>query len=421
MSPRRPMRVLAVVLAFGAGLAVFAATRAGAPAAPPATAPALRPAPLGALRDAVRAGRPGSETALAAAYAQKARETGDLGYQARAETLLRRALERDPRDAGAVVELGTLAASRHDFRRALALARRARALAPSSPAHFPLLVDALVELGRFRDAERALQRFADLRPGLPAYARASYFRELRGDLPGAARAMALAVAAGGAAPENVAAVQVLHGDLEAALGRPARAARDYGEALAGVPGFPPALAGRARLAAAGGELDRAIRLMRGVVARLPLPEHVIALGELRLAAGRPAAARRTRALVGAERRLLAGAGVDTDAELAVFEADHGSPRRAVALARRAWAAAPGIRAADALGWALTKSGRRRAGLTWAHRALRLGSLDPLMHFHAGMAARGAERRRHLRLALAHGLAGRPWQAAAARRALEAGR
>ena len=34
MSPRRPMRVLAVLLAFGAGLAVFAATRAGAPAAP---------------------------------------------------------------------------------------------------------------------------------------------------------------------------------------------------------------------------------------------------------------------------------------------------------------------------------------------------------------------------------------------------
>ena len=157
--------------------------------------------------------------------------------------------------------------------------------------------------------------------------------------------------------------------------------------------------------------------MRRVVARLPLPEHVIALGELQLAAGRPAAARRTLALVEAQRTLLAGAGVDTDAELAVFEAGHGSPRRAVALARRAWAAAPGIRSADALGWALTRSGRPRAGLAWARRALALGSLDPLLRFHAGMAARGAERRRHLRLALAHGLAGHPWQAATAREAL----
>ena len=55
---------------------------------------------------------------------------------------------------------------------------------------------------------------------------------------------------------------------------------------------------------------------------------------------------------------------------------------------------------------------------WARRALALGSLDPLLRFHAGIAARGAERRHHLRLALAHGLAGHPWQAAAARRALE---
>jgi tetratricopeptide (TPR) repeat protein len=411
------MRVLAIVLAFGAGLAVFAATRAGAPAAPSATAPAIRPAPLGALREAVRSGRPGSETALASASLQRARETGDLAWQARAETLLRRALARDPRDAGAVIELGTLAASRHDFRRALALARRARALAPGSPAHLPVLVDALVELGRLGAAERALQRFADVRPGLPAYARVSYLRELRGDLRGAARAMELAIAAGAAAPENVAAVQVLHGDLEAALGRPGRAARDFAEALAAVPGFPPALAARARLAAARGDLRGAIRTMRAVVERLPLPEHAIALGELQLAAGHRAAARRTFALVAAERRLLAGGGVDTDAEIAVFEADHGSPRRGVALARKAWAAAPGIRAADALGWALTRAGRPRAGLAWAQRALRLGSRDPLLRFHAGMAARGSERRRHLRIALDHGLAGHPWQAAAARRAL----
>jgi tetratricopeptide (TPR) repeat protein len=413
------LRVLAIVVAFGAGLAVFAATRAGAPAAPSVPAPRLRPEPLAELQAAVRARRPGSETMLASAYLQRARETGDLAYHARAEALLQRALARDPRDAGAVVELGTLAASRHDFRRALGLARRARSLAPGSLAHFPLLVDALVELGRYGAAERTLQRFADQRPGLPAYARISYLRELHGDLAGAARAMALAVAAGGAAAENVAAVQVVHGDLEAARGHSARAARDYAEALAGVPGFVPALAGRARLAAASGDLRGAIATLRRVVARLPLPEHVIALGELQLAAGRPAAARRTLALVDAQRRLLAGAGVDTDAEIAVFEADHGLPRRAVALGRRAWAAAPGIRSADALGWALTRAGHRRKGLAWARSALRLGSLDPLLRFHAGMAARGAQRRRHLRLAMAHGLAGRPWQAATARRALAA--
>ena len=39
----------------------------------------------------------------------------------------------------------------------------------------------------------------DRRPNLAGYARVSYVRELRGDLPGAVEAMRLAVAAGGPA------------------------------------------------------------------------------------------------------------------------------------------------------------------------------------------------------------------------------
>ena len=80
-----------------------------------------------------------------------------------------------------------------------------------------------------------------------------------------------------------------------------------------------------------------------------------------------------------------------------------------------------MRSADALGWALTRAGRPRAGLGWARRALRLGSLDPAFRYHAGMAAlaagRRAEGRRDLRLALAHGLDAQPLQARRAREAL----
>ena len=415
----------AFVLALGAfGLlardgepAPAALSAARLPELPPPSASTDRR--IAVLQAIVRA-RPRLEQArvmLAAAYAQKARESGDVQFFDKAGGLLEQALQRDPADPAALTERAALSLSRHDFRAGLRDARAARRASPELNRPFGVLVDALVELGRYRAAGHALQAMVDRKPDVAAYSRVSYWRELHGDLAGAADAMRLAVAAGAGAAENVAAVQVLHGDLEAARGRPARAARDYAEALAGVPGFLPARAGRARLAAARGDLRAAIATMRRVVARLPLPEHVIALGELELAAGRLAAARRTFALVGAQQRLLAGAGVDTDAELAVFEASHGSPRRAVALGRRAWAAAPGIRSADALGWALTRGGRRREGLAWAHRALRLGSLDPLLRFHAGIAARGDERRRHLRLALAHGLAGHPWQAAFAREAL----
>jgi hypothetical protein len=188
-----------------------------------------------------------------------------------------------------------------------------------------------------------------------------------------------------------------------------------------MPAYAPAAAGRARLAAATGDTAGAIARWRRVVARLPLPEYVIALGETELAAGRVAAGRRDLALVRAQQRLLAGAGVNTDVELAIYKSDHGSRAGGLALARAAWAAAPSVRSADALGWALTRSGRANEGLRWARRALKMGSLDPSLRYHAGMAAlaagRRAEGRRNLRLAIAHGLAAQPFHLQRAQEAL----
>jgi tetratricopeptide (TPR) repeat protein len=426
----RARRLLAVALAFVAGVAVFAATRgdgqraaAGSPLAPDVQ---LRPAAdtgaeIRRLQAAVRGGEP-REAELAAAYLQKVRETGDPSFYTRADGLLERALARGPADPAELTEAATLAAGRHDFRGALRLARRARALEPDSTGAYPVLVDALVELGRYGAAERTLQHLLDLKPNLAAYARVSYLRELHGDLDGAVEAMDRAASAGGPVPENVASVQALLGDLELNRGRLPAARRAYAAALAALPGHIPAVAGRARLAAARGDVAGAVARWRRVVNRLPLPGYVVALGEAELAAGRRAAARRDLALVPAQQRLLGAAGVNADVEYALFEADHGDPARGVELGRRAWADAPSVRSADALGWALSRAGRVDAGHRWMQRALRLGSLDPTLRFHAGMAAlaagRRAEGRRHLRTALAHGLAAHPWQADRARRALE---
>ena len=425
----RRRSITAVALAFGLALAVFTATRGGerAAAGPPAAgtadvrAGARTDAAVDRLQAAVRSGAP-RDAELAAAYLQKARETADPSFYRRADGVLRRALGRGPADASELTVAASLAAGRHDFTAALGLAERAHALQPETIAPYPVLVDALVELGRYDRAERTLQRLVDLQPSLPAYARVSYFRELHGDLDGAAAAMVRAVSAGGAVRENVAYVQTLLGDLERARGRLAGARRAYAAALASAPGYAPALAGRARLAALRGDLGDAIARWRRIVTRLPLPEYAIALGEAEIAAGRRAEGERHLALVEAERALLAGAGVSTDVELAIFEADHGDRRRALTLGRRAWAAAPSVRSADAVGWSLTRSGRAVDGLRWARRALRLGSLDPGQRFHAGIAAlrtgRRAEGRRHLRAALSHGLGAFPLQAGRARRALE---
>lgn len=379
--------------------------------------PQLRGTPPGASTDAriaslqarVRANRGdvGALTALGDAYLQKVRENGDPGLYRKAEGVFRIAARRAPRDPGPLIGLGTLALARHDFRAGLALGERALRLAPALVRPYAVIVDGQVELGRYRDAARSLQRMVDLRPNLASYARVSYLRELRGDLDGAVEAMRLAVSAGGGAPENVAYVQTLVGNLEFARGRPAAARQAYRAALARSPRYVPALAGRARLDAAQRRFAPAIRTLSSLVQRLPLPEYAVALGETQLVAGRRAAARETFALVDVERRLLTANGVNTDVELALFEADHGDARRGVALARRAWGQAPSVRSADAVGWAYTRAGRPQLGLRWARRALRIGSRDPLFLAHAGLSARAADRDAEARRLLRRSLADNP--------------
>ena len=329
--------------------------------------------------------------ALGAALLQRTRETGDASYYRRAERVIDDALARDRSNAGAYTTRGVLRLARHDFRGALGDGMRARKLAPDVVKPFGVVVDANVELGRYDAAGQALQRMIDSKPNLDAYARVSYFRELHGDLAGARQALALALAAGGEAAENVAYVQTLQGNLELARGRHAAARRAYRAALVRVPQYVPGLAGLARVDAASGRLGEAIRRLRAVVGRLPLPEYIVLLGETELAAGRSTAARRTFDLVRVQQRLLSGAGVNTDVELALFEAEHGSAARALGLARRSWAQAPSVRSADALGWALTRAGRPAEGYRWGRRALRLGSRDATFLYHAGMSARAAGR------------------------------
>ena len=360
--------------------------------------------------------------ALGNAFLQKVRETGDATFYARAATAFRQGLRRDPHDAGTLTGMAALALARHDFKGGLRYGLKAHAEAPFVVRPLGAIVDAQIELGRYAAAARTLQRMVDAKPNLASYSRVSYFRELHGDLNGAADAMRLAVSAGGDAPENLAYVQTLLGNLEFERGQIRAAADAYRLALARYPKYVAANAGMARVEAARGRLGSAIARYRSVVARLPLPEYVIALGETELADGRGAAARRDLALVTVEERLLRRNGVNTDTELALFEANHGDPARAVALGRRAWAGAPSVRSADALGWSLTRAGQPAEGLRWAQEALRLGSADPAFLYHAGMSARAAGRHDLARAFLARSLAHNPhWSplyAARAKRAME---
>jgi tetratricopeptide (TPR) repeat protein len=329
-----------------------------------------------------------SLTLLGLAYQQRARETGDPSFYGRSKTALRRALALAPDDHLATTGLAALAASRHRFGEAARLARRAVRLAPSAAVPYGILGDALAERGRYAAAFTAFDRMAAIKPNLASYARVAYARELLGDVDGARAALRLAVEAGSAVPEHAAWALVQLGNLELGVGRLRAAEHAYWDGLSHVPAYVPAEAGLARVEAARGDVDEAIARLQRVVARVPLPEFAVVLGEIAHGSGHDAAAREANRLVDALNRVLAASGVRTELETAVYDLDRGVRlESALARAREAFRRAPSVHAADTLAWALFRNGRCEEARRHSVRALRLGTRNALFLFHRGMIER----------------------------------
>ena len=339
------------------------------------------------------------------AFAQRARMTADVAYYTRAEYVYRRALRLAPQDLPATIGFGGLELSRHAFRHALALGRRAVALSPMTAAGYGVLGDALLELGRYRSAFATFDKMAGLKPGVSSYARISYARELLGDVPGAARAMRYAVDAAAGEPQALAWSHMQLGKLYWAHGDGIAAGREYRAALRIQPGYTYTLDTLAQLEAARGRSASAIALSQQAAEVMPFPQFVANYGDVLRTAGRLTAARRQYALVEVIGRLERANHVNVDLELALFDIDHGVRLdRTVALARLAEAERPSIDGDDVLAWALARTGRCGEALGFSERALRLGTLDAPKFFHRGMIERclghRAEARRWFRHALA---------------------
>jgi tetratricopeptide (TPR) repeat protein len=327
-----------------------------------------------------------AKVAVAQGFVQKARETGDPTYYTKVAGLL----PKHSKDPQVLITLGSLELARHQFRQARELGQQAVAVAPSTEAAYGVLIDADNELGRYDDALAATQKMLDLRPNLSSLSRASYARELRGDVPGAIELMTQAVTAGGGAGgENVAYVQTLLGNLLLQTGDVDGATRSYAGALVSFPGFAAARAGQARVLVAQGRYGEAADLLAEVVKVQPLAEYAIAQGDALTAAGRKSEAASAYALVDVIGRLYAANGVNVDLELALFAADHSPGSAAVKRARQALADRPSILGHDVLAWNLFRAGKAAEAAEAAKEsalALRLGSRDPLLRYHAAAIA-----------------------------------
>ncbi len=323
----------------------------------------------------------------------------------RANAAVERALALDSNHYGALRAAPWVLLGLHDFRGALAPAERVRAVEPEDWWNCGTLADAYVELGDYAHALKAAQRMVDLRPGLPSYARAAFLRALFGDRAGAIELLRLAVAAGSARePEGRAWALVHLGHEYFATGDLAAAGRAYARALDVFPEYYLALGGLGRVRAAEGQLAAAGDLYCRAVARVPAPDLIAALGDVYAAAGDADEAERQYALVEYVGKVAEAVGTTYGRQLALFYADHDRrPEEALRHARLEAAGRGDIYTDDTLAWACYKNGRLAEAARAAHRALRLGTEDAMLHYHADAiaAALGHERiaARHLRRAL----------------------
>lgn len=312
--------------------------------------------------------------ALAKAFLQRMRETGDLELMAYAKDAVNGALaiESDHREARQVQVMVLF--DGHRFAEAAASARGLLKDDPDDATAHILLSDALLEMGDYEGSVAALQEAMDRYPDLRVHARTAYLRWLHGDVEGARESYGDAMDYGRRQSEPLAWCHVEMGVVDWHAGRLDRADAAATRALGLVPDYLPALTLQARLAAARGQWQPAIANLERVVARRPNAEELLLLAEWHQRAQQPQPSQEY--LARAEKLAK-----HDPVTVALHYARHRMHKdKALALAERAAAQRPTVYAHAAHALALARAGRVDQALAASDKALALETPDARLYW-----------------------------------------
>jgi tetratricopeptide (TPR) repeat protein len=325
---------------------------------------------------------------LSDALIRKARETGDPSYFNRAEEALKKSLEIAPQNAGALRHLAYVFYSRHEFAPAAVHARKAVEINPEDGDSYGVLGDALLEVGQYAEAQAAYNTMIELDESLYSYSRLAGLKSMRGENAGAIDDLERAIAIGKAAKqpaESIAWAEWQLGTDYFALGKLKEAEGLYQQSLTTYPNYYRALAGMAQLRVAQKKYGEAVELYQKAIAILPMPEYAAALGDVYMKIGEPKKAKQQYDLVEYIGRLNALNQALYNRELAYFYADHDIKlTEALDLAKRELDYRKDIYAYDLLAWNLYKNGKLAEARDAIEEALKLGTKDAKLFYHAGM-------------------------------------
>ena len=389
------------LLAF-AGAAILTMAACSKPAAPrsPHVTPLLGTGQLSTSRENLEhtiatmrakvAGAPtdaASAVTLADALLRQTRVSGNAGLAQEAERVLLAVLASDDERYDARRMLAATYLSQHRFGDALREAERCQVTRVDDAWVWGVIGDAHIERGEYDAAFDAFDRMAAIKPTAAAYARVSYARELRGDLPGALQTMQMAAEATSAHDaESLAWHRAQLGHLYLEMGQLSDARREFLFAGHAFPGHPFAQAGLARVAEASGDLRSALDIVMTMLRTSPTPADLAYSGDLLAKLGQSEAAERQYRLAEAAWRTDA----PEPSRLAKFLAEHGrSLDQAIAIGEKARIDRNDIFTADALAWAYFQTGQIERAKTMIGLALRTGTRDRVIRAHAAAIERRA--------------------------------
>jgi tetratricopeptide (TPR) repeat protein len=317
-------------------------------------------------------------------YVRKARETNDFSSYEKAEAAFRAALKVNADEVTAQTGLALVHCARHQFAEGLRVAQQIQQKHPSEQMILLIIGDAQLELGKYAEADRAYQDLRRVHPEAPVRSRLARLAEIKGNLPEALRLMQQA-----ADQERGSEVTKQSGawyDLRLAEmhyngGHLEDAARHYEAALKDHPSYPAVLAGLARVRAAQGKSDEAIELYKKAVRLNPDFTSLAALGDLYAKTGQDFLAR----IIYEKLDKTSTDQPPHYRELSLYYANHDQKLPvALELAQKDLALRKDVYALDTLAWALFKNNKSAEAAQVIGQALKVGTQEATLFYHAGM-------------------------------------
>ncbi len=333
-----------------------------------------------------------SPRTLAGLYLQRYRETGDIDDVTRARSMALRSLSIEPRSIATLATLTSIDLTLHRFASALRENAAVLAFDPDEAGFLAQRASLLMEVGDYAGARAALDRIAPRDRGDPtAESVLARYDELTGKLTAARGHLADATRFADFDETTLAQSRAWYhlrsgelafeaGDVETAIAQERRA-------LAIFPTYNLALKDLAKYELCVHRYALARDAATRGAAVTPFPETLGYEADAEAALGDAHASAVTRDTIFAIERVGNAYGVN-DRLLAVYYSDHGlRPADALAIARReVRVRGDEIYAQDTLAWAAAMDGRWDEARAAMRRALRYGTADSLLQFHAGTIA-----------------------------------